>query len=75
MKNKNLLTFDWPSFLPPVVADSVHAAGLDPFDNSDAFFTCAEFIDGETLSSKQLDMLTDSEDGARFLQEMACNPR
>ena len=71
MKNKTLSV---PSLPQPVLADSVHMAGLDAFDNSDAFFTCAEFVDGETLTSEQLDTLTDSENGSIFLQEMACNP-
>ena len=71
MKNKTLLV---PSLPLPVLAASVHASGLDAFDNSDAFFTCAEFVDGETLTEDQLDTLTDSENGSIFLQEMACNP-
>jgi len=71
MKNKTLSV---PSLPFPVVADSVHAAGLDWEDNSDAFFTCAEFVNGETLTSQQLDTLTDSENGSIFLQEMACSP-
>ena len=71
MKNKTLLV---PSLPFPVVADSVQVAGLNWEDNSDAFFTCAEFVNGETLTSQQLDTLTDSENGSMFLQEMACNP-
>ena len=71
MKNKTLSV---PSLPQPVLADSLHASGLNWDDNSDAFFTCAEFVDGETLPSEQLDTLTDSENGAIFLQEMACNP-
>jgi len=71
MKNKTLSV---PSLPQPVLAGSLQVAGLDWEDNSNAFFTCAEFVNGETLTPQQLDILTDSENGSIFLQEMACNP-
>jgi len=62
------------SSLPqPVLVDSLHATGLDPFDNSDAFFTCAEFVDGSSLSPMELDILTDSSAGSIHLHNLSCS--
>ena len=68
MKNNQLSSF------PRVDARTLLASGLDPFDNSDAFFTSGLFSDGSPMSDLELDQLTDHQDGQKLLQEMACNP-
>ena len=62
------------SSLPkPLPSASVQAELLDAFDNSDAFASSANFTDGCPLDARQLDIFTDSDEGALFLQELACN--
>ena len=62
-----------PHLPKPVVSASVQAENLDAFDNSDGFATSANFTDGCPLDARQLDIFTDSKEGALFLQELACN--
>ena len=57
----------------PVVSASVQAELLDAFDNSDAFACSANFADGCPLDARQLDIFTDSDEGALFLMELACH--
>ena len=69
MKNNQITISSFPQ---PVLVGSLHAAGLDAFDSSDAFFTCGEFADGTTMSEEQLDILTDSSIGSIRLHNMSC---
>ena len=69
MKNNQITISSLPQ---PVLVSSLHAAGLDAFDSSDAFFTCGEFADGTTMSEEQLDILTDSSIGSIRLHNMSC---
>ena len=70
MKN-HLITV--PNLPKPVVSASIQAELLDAFDNSDAFASGANFTDGCPLDARQLDIFTDSDEGALFLMELACH--
>ena len=69
--NNRLITV--PNLPAQVVSASVQGENLDAFDNSDGFASTANFIDGSPLTARQLDIFTDSDEGAEFLQELACN--
>ena len=70
MKNRLITISSLPA---PVVSASVQAENLDAFDNSDGFAASANFIDGTPLDARQLDIFTDSVEGAKFLLDMACS--
>ena len=55
----------------PVVVASMVMDNLDPFDNSDAFISSANFDDGGPLTARQLDILTDSKAGQLHLFKAA----
>lgn len=69
MKNNQITISSLPQ---PVLVDSLHAAGLDAFDSSDAFFTDGNFADGSPMSAEQLDTLTDSSVGSMTLHNLSC---
>ena len=69
MKNRLITISSLPA---PVVSASVQAENLNAFDNCDGFASSANFMDGTPLDDHQLDVFTDSDEGAEFLLDLAC---